>query len=114
MLGDSQYCCSCGRNEDVDELFCGEFVLAVDANDEKDENCVVKKENENCVVENDDVLKLCEFNNEIHKAQMEDNDLQPIIIYLSHGHIPEDQNLARKILLESQHYEMIDNINFTP
>ena len=101
LLGDSQYCCSCGRNEDVDELFCGEFVLAVDANDEK---------NENCVVENDDVLKLCESNNEIHKAQMEDNDLQPIIIYLSHGHIPEDQNLARKIVLESQHYEMIDNI----
>ena len=31
-------------------------------------------------------------------------------IYLSHGHIPEDQNLARKIVLESQHYEMIDNI----
>ena len=43
LLGDGQCCCSCGRNEVVDELFCGELVLA---NDEKDENCVVGKDDD--------------------------------------------------------------------
>ena len=39
------------------------------ANDETAETCVVGKD--------DDVLKLCE-SNEIRKAQMEDDDLEPI------------------------------------
>ena len=30
--------------------------------------------------------------------------------YHSHGLIPEDQNVAKKIMLESHHYEMIDDV----
>ena len=42
--------------------------------------------------------------------QMEDVDLQPYMKYHSHGLLLEDQNVARKIVLESQHYEMIDGV----
>ena len=31
-------------------------------------------------------------------------------MYHSHGLLPEDQKVARKIVLESQHYEMIDGV----
>ena len=84
---DSQGCCCCGRRGCVDdELFCGE---------------------NGDVVNHEDDLKLCESNKEIHQMQMEDVDLQK---YHSHGLLPEDQNVARKIVLESQHYEMIDGV----
>ena len=96
---DSQGCCCCGRRGCVDdELFCGEYVLEVGVNENGD------------VVNHEDDLKLCESNKEIHQMQMEDVDLQPYKKYHSHGLLPEDQNVARKIVLESQHYEMIDGV----
>ena len=84
---DSQGCC-CRRGSVDDELFCGEYVLEVGVND----------------------LKLCESNKEIHQMLMEDVDLQPYMKYHSHGLLSDDQNVARKIVLESQHYEMIDGV----
>ena len=62
------------------------------------------------VVNHEDDLKLCESNKEIRQMQMEDVDLQPYMKYHSHCLLPEDQNVARKIVLESQHYEMIDGV----
>ena len=41
---------------------------------------------------------------------MEDIDLLPYMQYHSHGLLPEDQKVARKIVLESQHYEMINGV----
>ena len=42
--------------------------------------------------------------------QMKDVDLQPYMKYHSHGLLPEDQKVAHKIVLESQHYDIIDGI----
>ena len=98
--GNNQCSCCCGRSKDVEgELFCGDYVLAVDVN-----------ENESVVNHDDDNLKLCESKKEIHQMQMEDVDLQTYMKYHSRGLLPEDQKVARKIVLESQHYEMIDDV----
>ena len=89
--GDGQCRCLSGRSKDVEgELFCGEDVLAV--------------------VDNDDDLKICESEKQIHQLQMEDIDLLPYMQYHSHGLLPDDQKVARKIVLESQHYEMINGV----
>ena len=66
---------------------------------------VNKEENER-VVNNDDDSKICESKKQIHQLQMEDIDLQLYMQYHSHGLLPEDQKVAQKIVLESQHYYM--------
>ena len=60
-----------------------------------------------------EMLIICE-SNKIHQLQMEDVDLQPYMKYHSHGLLSEDQNVARNIVLESQHYVMIDGVNENP
>ena len=93
--GDSQCRCWSGRSKDVEgELFC---VLVVDVNEDENESAVY----------HDDGLKICEY---IHQLQMKDIDLWLYMQYHSRGLLPEDHKVAQKILLESQHYEMIDGV----
>ena len=60
-------------------------------------------------IKNDDYLISCE-SKQIHKLQMEDIDLQPHLKYHTHGVLPENPKLAKKIVMESQHYEIIDGV----
>ena len=99
--GDGHCRCLSGRSKDVEgELFYGENVLAVDVTEDENES----------VVNNDDDLKICESEKQIHQLQMIDIDLLPYMQYHSQGLLPEDQKVTRKTVLESQHYEMINGV----
>ena len=102
--GDDQHlCCPRSRGESVEsELFTCEPILLVD---ELNKCSVVQKENG---VDGD--VKFCESLTEIQHMQMADADLLPYIEYHTTGTLPKDQKLAQKIVLENQHYEVIDGI----
>ena len=109
--------CSCNCSGVKDDVFGNQCVLSIDASrnesvvshDDDIKLCESKKEIHESV-SNDEDIELCESKKEIHQMQMKDVDLQAYINYHSHGLLPEDQKVARKIVLESQRYEMIDGV----
>ena len=61
------------------------------------------------------VLTVCAEQEESHQKELiehqeRDADLQPILTYLKSGTLPEDENLAKKIVLESAQYDVISGV----
>ena len=46
----------------------------------------------------------------IRKLQLEDPDLLPMLVYLKDGELPHDNKTARRIVVESSFYTMLDNV----
>lgn len=101
VLVQATFCCRVGRGDVEVELFSGDNVLFVAENGKES---VVKD-----IKNDDDYLISCEFK-QIHKLKVEDIDLQPHLKYHTHALLPEDPNLAKRIVMESQHNEIIDGV----
>ena len=59
--------------------------------------------------ENNEMSYLPEFE-EISRYQMEDDDLSTMISYLHEGSVPEDECKTRCIVLESKHFEVVEDV----
>ena len=49
---------------------------------------------------------------DIQQLQPQDSELVPIISYFEDGNLPEDDQLARRIVLENNHFTVIDGLLF--
>ena len=53
---------------------------------------------------------MCPDMAEVCTLQQEDPDLAPMLNYLTDGSLPSDEKTARKVLLESKQFDLLDGV----